>query len=158
MDGKAQAKVSPSPFQFPDEALLFLEEDMIPSLDLGEVEGDRIDNLATETKCPYWDPRIKGNMISRVDSKIKNPVSRPGRVQLTLVRSCCSEIPCESKSGTESDTCGAAIRSIWTFRIGRSGGALPRKWKDNLHPLHLNPKTHKRRSFRSAEEQSESDH
>ena len=84
VDGKAMVKVSSSPHVAPPEALLFLEEDMVPTLDMGALQKDRVDNLYAETSCPYWDPRLKGNLISRVDFKTKLPVSRAGRVTLTL--------------------------------------------------------------------------
>ena len=83
IDGKAVAKVSDSPYDSPDEALLFLEEDMVPNIDMGALPRDRVDNLYGETNCPYWDPRIKGHMISRLDVKTHQPTSRAGRFMLT---------------------------------------------------------------------------
>ena len=83
VDGKALAQVSTSPFHPPPETLLFVDEDMVPPLDLGQLPGDRVDNLYSETACPYWHPRIKRNMISRVDRVTKLPVSRAGRIRLS---------------------------------------------------------------------------
>ena len=77
------ADVDPSPFTPPSESLLFLDEDMIPTIDMGALPTDRVDNLYTETACPYWDPRIKGHLISRPDPKTKQPVSRPGRFRFS---------------------------------------------------------------------------
>ena len=45
VDGKALAQVSTSPFHPPPETLLFVDEDMVPPLDLGQLPGDRVDNL-----------------------------------------------------------------------------------------------------------------
>ena len=80
--GKAMAKVSTSPYVPPPESLLFLEEDMIPNLDIGAMPNNRVDDLYKETNCPYWDPRIKGHLIARLDVKTHQPISRAGRVLL----------------------------------------------------------------------------
>ena len=80
--GKAMAKVSTSPYVPPPESLLILEEDMIPNLDIRAMPNNRVDDLYKETDCPYWDPRIKGHLIARLDVKTHQPISRAGRVLL----------------------------------------------------------------------------
>ena len=80
--GKAMAKVSTSPYVPPPESLLFLEEDMIPNLDIGAMPKNRVDDLYKETSCPYWDPKIKGHLFARLDVKTHQPISRAGRVLL----------------------------------------------------------------------------
>ena len=55
---------------------------MIPNLDIGAMPNNRVDDLYKETNCPYWDPRIKGHLIARLDVKTHQPISRAGRVLL----------------------------------------------------------------------------